>query len=400
MKEIQKGPRIRVAFCIDNMNVGGTELNAVRTAERLDRSRFDVQVVCLQDRGPLLERYAEAGIPVHPLPIANLYGWRTLRQGMRLARLLREEKVDILHAHDAYSNVFAVPWARVAGVKAITSRRWWKGTPGLHWKVASRLAYHGAHVALANSRAVGDLLMSDQGLPRERVAVIPNFVDEHAFLPPSPSEERALRAALGITGAGPVVGIVANLHPVKDQASLVRAFALCHGRWPDARLVLVGDGERRSPLQDLARDLGIAEHVRFAGRRPNRPNLHHLFDVSVLCSLSEGLPNSILEAMAAGRPVVATRVGACADAVLDEVTGLLVPPAEPERLAGAIDRLLSDPVLARTLGGAGRERAREAYSAESALSALEALYERLADPGMRGGGLRSGSRPSLSLSQN
>jgi glycosyltransferase involved in cell wall biosynthesis len=369
--------RVRVAFCIDNMNVGGTELNAVRTAERLSRSRYDLRVICLQTAGPLMERYRAAGIPVLPFPIPSLYAPATARQGLRLARYLRAERIDIFHAHDTYSNVFGGPWARLAGARVIASRRWWTELPGPAWSLATRAAYRVAHAVLANSAGVATLVRDGEGVPAERVAVVPNFVDEDAFHVPTPEERQGMRARLGVEPADTVVGIIANLLPVKDHASLLRAIAsLAPGR-PGLRLVLVGDGPERPALESLARELAIEERVRFAGRIVNKPNLHHAFDVSVLCSRSEGLSNSVLEAMAAGRPVVATDVGAIGDAVLDGVTGRLVPAGRPEALAGALGEVLRDPDRAVEMGERGRARARETYSPEAALSALEALYRRL-----------------------
>ena len=240
--------------------------------------------------------------------------------------------------------------------------------------LANRVAYRFAHRVLANSPRVGELLCATEGVSAERVSVVANFVDEAAFQPPSAEERSALLCEIGVPPDTPIIGIVANLRPVKDHASLLRAVALLRSRWPNLALVLVGDGECRAPLQELARELNINRQVFFAGRRPHHPNLHHLFDVSVLCSRSEALSNSILEAMAAGNPVVATDVGASGDAVLDGATGLLVPPADPPRLGEALERLLSDPELARDMGEAGRERAQAHYSAEAALSSLEELY--------------------------
>jgi glycosyltransferase involved in cell wall biosynthesis len=228
---------------------------------------------------------------------------------------------------------------------------------------------------------VGTLLEEMEGVARRRIAVVPNFLDEEAFRAPSPAERRALAGSLRLEGAGPTIGIVANLLPIKDHASLLRAAAELLPGHAGLRVVLVGDGGCRGELERLAGELGIAGAVVFAGRRPHLPNLHHLFDVSVLCSRSEGLPNSVLEAMAAGRPVVATNVGAVADAVVEGETGLLVPPGDPAALAAALDGLLSDPARARRLGEAGAARARGVYSPEAALGALERLYVELARRG-------------------
>ncbi len=368
---------IRVAFCIDNMNVGGTELNAVRTAERLDPARVSVRVATLQSQGPLLDRYRDAGIEVRSFPLRNLYGAAAARQGLALARWLREERVSILHAHDIYSNVFGVMWGRMAGARTIASRRWWEGYPQMHWRLAARWGYGLADAALANSEAVVALLLRE-GVTPAKISVVPNFLDDHAFEVPADYRLQELRAGIGLRPEDRAIGIVANLLPIKDHATLMRAFARLAAARPAVRLVLVGDGPERSRLQELSAALGITERVVFAGRRSNDPNLHHLFEISVLCSVSEGLPNSVLEAMAAGRPVVATRVGAAGDAVLDGVTGSLVPTGDDAALTGALRALLDDPARARAMGDAGRQRAREKYSPESALRALEQLYGRLA----------------------
>ncbi len=373
------GERLRIAFCIDNMQVGGTELNAIRTAERLDRARYDLRVVSLQDHGPLLERYAAAGVPVDCFPLKSLYGPGALRQGLRLRAYLRAHRIRILHAHDIYSLVFAIPWARSAGVRAIASRRWWEPYPGVHWRAATRLAYALADVTLANSARVARLVTREEHVPPERVVVVPNFVDPEAFAPLSAEVERRLRAELGIDEGDRVVGMVANLRPIKDQPTLLRAVALVLRHHPDVRLVLVGDGPSRPGLAALARELAIESRVVFAGKRPNVPNLHALFEVSVLSSTSEALPNSLLEALAAARPVVATDVGAVPDIVVEGENGLLVPPGDADRLAQALRRLLDDPALGRRMGEAGRRRAETGHTAEVALGALERLYAALVD---------------------
>ncbi len=372
--------RIRIAYCIDNMDIGGSELNAVRTAELLDRSRFDLLIVCLRERGPLMARYAAAGIPVHSFPISSLYGPRTVRQGYRLARFLEQERVQIVHAHDLYTNIFVTPWARFAGVPVvIASRRWWQSLTRRHHRVANALAYRMAHCVLANSPAVGASVSAVEGIPCARVSVISNFVTESAFDTPAPELLTALRRELDLPDEALVVGSVARLAPVKDHASLLRATALLRTRWPRLRVVLIGDGECRDSLEQLAVTLGVSDVVRFAGQRSGPVSLHQLFDVSVVCSTSEGFPNSIVEAMAAGKPVVATAVGGNADAVLDGKTGLLVPASDPEALASAIERLLVSPDLRRDMGETGRRRARDHYGADNVIASLESLYERLLD---------------------
>jgi glycosyltransferase involved in cell wall biosynthesis len=277
-----------------------------------------------------------------------------------------------------YNNVFATICARVARTPLIiASRRWWRSLPAPRYRIANRLAFRLAHCVVANSPAVALSVQTEDGVPPERVAVVPNFVDDAAFGPLSTEGRAAMLSALGVPEGVLVVGVVANLSPVKDQGTLLRALALLGPRWPQVHVVLVGDGECRATLESLTRMLGLEERVHFVGRQPNEPNPHHLFDISVLCSLSEGFPNSIIEAMAAAKPVVATDVGGVADAVTDGETGLLVPPSNPERLAAAIEELLLDPDRRHALGAAGRDRARAHYHAGVVVQSLEALYDRL-----------------------
>jgi glycosyltransferase involved in cell wall biosynthesis len=371
--------RIRVAFCIDNLNIGGTELNAVRLAERLDKSRFLLRIVSLQADGPLADRYRAAGVPLDVFSPGSIAGPNGLREGVRLRDHLRRHGIEVFHAHDMYSNLFGCFWARLSGAKVIASRRW-QGVPAPSrgWKIASRVPYRIAHVALANSPRVGDILHELDRVPRRRIAVVSNFLDERTFDPPSEDVRNAVVRELGLAGARATIGVVANLRPVKDHAMLLQALARLHSRWPDVKVVLVGEGPSREELQRLAEQLGVAAQVVFAGRRPNDPNLNFLFDIGVLCSKREGLPNSVLEAMAAGIPVVATDVGGVGDAVVDGETGHLVPAGDAGRLAMALDSLLANPDRARAMGAAGRARAATMYSPEAALTALESLYLRLA----------------------
>jgi L-malate glycosyltransferase len=374
-----EGP-IRIIYCIDNMQLGGTELNAVRTVERLDRSRFAVEVVCVRADGPLMARYEAAGIPVHAFPMSSLWGVGALRQGVRLVRLLRDQRIEVVHSHDAYTSVYATLWARVAGVRGvIASRRSWH-SPHLRGQMlrANRLAYRFAHAVIGNSPSVARLVETEGGVPASRVVTIPNFLDPQAFDPIPDAERVRLLTELGVPSGAFVVGIVARLAPVKDHGTLFHAVASLMESIPAMHVVVVGDGPERQSLETLAASIGLADVVHFAGQRPQAPNLHGLFDVSVLCSISEAFPNSILEAMAAARPVVATDVGGNPDAIREGRTGLLVPPSDPSRLAGAIARLHAEPAFRAKLGAAARASAQAGYSADSVLPQLERLYQRMA----------------------
>jgi glycosyltransferase involved in cell wall biosynthesis len=374
------GDPIRVVYCIDNMQVGGTELNAVRTAERLDRRRFALSVVCFRENGPLMARYKDAGIPVHAFPMTSLLGTESIRQAGRLIRLFRKEETEIVHSHDAYTSVYGTMCARLAGVRGvIASRRSWN-SPHLQGRImrANRVAYRFADRVVGNSPSVSRLVEAEGGVSASRIVTIPNFLDPEAFEPMAAEDRRRMLDELGVPESAFVVGIVARLSRVKDHGTLLRAVASLRDRIPALHCVLVGDGPERGAIEAQAASLGIADLVHLAGERAQPPNLHGLFDVSVLCSTSEAFPNSVLEAMAAARPVIATDVGGTPDAVREGTTGLLVRPSDPSRLADAILRLYSEPALRVKLGNAGCAAARADYGADAVIRKVEALYTQLA----------------------
>jgi glycosyltransferase involved in cell wall biosynthesis len=375
-----KSPRrpLRIVFFIDTLGLGGTELNAVRLAERLDPAQFAISIACFGD-GPLRARLEAAGIPIHIYRLRSLYGIGMMRQGLRFARFLREEQVDVVHSHDRYANLFSMMWGRYAGTRGlIASKRWGTAAMRITHTVTNRLAYRLAHRVLGNSNQVGESLFAVEHVPRERIVVVPNFVDEDAFDVAPREEVDALRRELDVPSDALVVGIVARLHPVKDHKSLIKAIALLKPEFPQLLLLLIGGGPKLADLEALAKAEGVESIVRFAGQREPPPNLHSLFDVSVLCSLSEGFPNSVVEAMAAARPVVGTAVGGVPDAVRDGTNGRLVPAGDPSALAAALAPLLRDRELRRRMGAAGQQIARDEYSAATVLPRLSALYNELA----------------------
>ena len=373
------GRPLRVVFCIDSLSVGGTEMNALHVAEQLDRTRFTVSVACFRGDGPLRPQFDAAGIPIDEFPLRSLYGPGMLREGLRFMRFLHRERVDVVHAHDRYSNVFGVPWARLAGTRAVIASKRWGSISRVH-AAGNRGAYRLAHRVLANSHAVGASLVEVDGVPPDRIVIIPNFVEADAFSA-APSDWLAqTRTELALGDGALAVGIVANLRPIKDHATLLRAIARLLPRFPTVRLVLVGGGEMHARLEALAETLGLGHVMRFAGVRPNRPNLHRLFDISVLCSVSEGFPNSIVEAMAAARPVVATAVGGVSDAVTDGVNGFLVAAGDDLALSHALVRLLESRELRVTMGEAGQQIARDRFRDATVVPQIERLYTALAGP--------------------
>ncbi len=369
---------VRVMHLLNRMEIGGTELNALRTAELLDRSQVDLEVAILGPDGPLLERYEQLGIPIHRLSIRNLYGVGTMREARRFAAILRQRRIEILHAHDVYANIFGAAAGRLAGLPGvIASRRWWKRTPRRGLLPVNRVAYALSHRVVANTPAVARMLSEDERVPSTRVTVLPNFLEAAAFDPAPDGHWEREPGLAAIPRDALVVGAVGRLNAVKDLGTLIRAAAALP---PSVHIVLVGDGPERGELQALVSALSLQDRVHFVGERPARPSFHHRFDISTLTSISEGLPNSVLEAMAAGRPVVASSVGGVPDLITHGETGLLFTPGDVAALAGHLARLAGDAQERERLGRQARDHVAAHYSADAVLSNLYHLYRDLARP--------------------
>src|SRR5258708_7321811 len=255
------GMPLNVVFCLDSINVGGTEMNAVRVAERLDRGRFRLSVVCFRGDGALRSRFDAAGVPVHEFPVRSLYGASMIREGMRFAAYLRRERIDIVHAHDRYANVFGALFARMAGTRCIITSKRWGSISRVH-AVGNRLAYSLSHRVLGNSTRVGESLVSEDHVAPAKVVVIPNFVDDALFHEPDPGWLAQMRRELSLPDGALVVGIVANLRVIKDHRSLIRAIALLRDHFPGLVLVMMGTGDQRSALEALGAELGVSSVLR------------------------------------------------------------------------------------------------------------------------------------------
>jgi glycosyltransferase involved in cell wall biosynthesis len=374
---------LRVAFLVDGFALGGTELNAVRTAEAVDREAYDLTVLGMRRDGPLLTRYAAADIPVVDFWFRGLRHPDAVPMTFRLARWLRQHRVDVLHCHDKYSNMFGALAGRMAGVPLVIASRRFQDFEGRRFAVGNAYAFRLAHRVLANSDGVARIL-ADEGVDPAKIVVVRNFLDDVAFEAAPASARAAFRAELALPDDAIVIGCVARLDPIKDHESLITAFAEVRRHQPRAVLVLIGDGPHRAALEQHARTAGVADVVRFAGWRSNTVNLHRWFDVSTLASIAEGFPNVVIEAMAAGVPVVATDVGGVRDAVRDGETGLLVPSRDPAALAAALGRVVDDAALRARLARAGRALAESHYRREAVVPTVAALWETARGSG-RGG---------------
>ena len=366
---------------LDSFNQGGTEWQIVQLTKWLQASgKYRVFLAALSGEGPLraeVERLGYSDIPTFPLQ--NFYNVNALKQQLRLVAYMREKEIDVVHAHDFYTNIFGMTAATLAGVGArIASRRETEGirSPVKRW--VERRAFNSAKVVIANAEAIRQQLISE-GLSAEKVVTIHNGIDI-ARIAPQPDDRRTeLVDSFGLPQSLRFVTIVANMrHLMKDQATFLRAAQLIHQAVPESAFVLAGEGEQADSLRRLAEELGIGSSAFFIGRCNRIADLLSISDVCVLSSKGvEGFSNSILEYMAAARPVVATDVGGAREAVLEGETGYIVKTEDFESMAQQIISLLRDPERARAMGTRGRKRVKELFSCEAQLGRVEEVYGRL-----------------------
>ena len=330
---------------------------------RLDRNRFTVHAVCFRREGQWLARVEESAASVVEFPVRGFARSSTLRQLWRFADWCRRERITIVQTSDFYSNVFGLTGALLGGVKVrIASRRELNPDKSAAQIRLQRLAYGAATRIVANSPAAAAMLASE-GVRKKRVSIVPNGLDANLYL--EPRRGGSIRRVI----------TVANLRPEKSHETLIAAAALLSSSCPDLRYVIVGDGSRRAELEALARVRGVDRIVEFLGHREDVPELLAGADAFVLPSRSEAFPNGVIEAMAAGLPVIASAVGGILDLVEPGRTGALVPPADAEALASAIRSLHADPARAQAIGAAARCEVLARYSFDRMLRMFETLYE-------------------------
>jgi glycosyltransferase involved in cell wall biosynthesis len=369
---------IRVAYCVENLGVsGGTESNAVRTMENIDRTRVDPVVVAIGPDGPMRARYERAGYTVHRFRTGPLWHPKTYTQVVRLARFFRDRQIEVVHANDVYTNWVCTLAGRLARVPCVLASKRWT-TEQDRFRHLTRLSFRMADAVLGNSELIARSAHEVDGARADRLVVVPNFIELSAFERLPAAEVVAWRTQLGIDPSAVVFGCVQRLRVEKEHARVIRAFASL--RLPSAcQLVLVGDGpeEERLRVQVASLPPAIKDRVRLVGHLPSRPSPHQLFDVSILPARSEGFPNSMLEAMAMGRAVISTDVGGVRDALEDGESGLLVPPSDEAAMSAAMQRLLSDHLLRASLGTAALVRARGTYASDRVLPRLVDVYVQL-----------------------
>jgi len=373
--------RLRVLYLIDSLGQGGAEHLLVRYLEALPRAGVDPAVVVIQDRdgNPLAGAISELGVPLE-----NLHIDRLRRRGAlaRVGAAIDRASPDLVHTQLEFSNILGTIAARRRGIPAVATlhtldrpRPW--SRDAVRFRLMARVLATRASRVIAVSHSAAQHFTNRSGAGRRLVTTLHNGIELERFLRPHPGAAARLRSDLGVPETSRFVVTVAVLRPPKGIDDLIAALPGVVLGVPDTHLVVVGDGPARPDLEQAVAAHGVAGRVHFLGHRADVDEVLAAADVFVLPSHTEALPTVLIEAMAAGLPVVATTVGGIPEMVERGSSALLVPPHQPELLAEAITRVLTSPLQAAAMGTAGRRLARTRFDLNRQVGSLVDEYRRV-----------------------
>jgi len=364
----------KLLFINYSLGMGGIETLLLELCKAMKAgSNYDPAVCVFEAQGVLEKEFERIGVPVH---VVQKQRNRDYLLPFKLSRLIKNESYELVHVHNQMAWLYGGIGAILAGKPLLYTEHTFlqKFKPSQQRHMKRLLFWVGRKTRLVTTVAKHLIpgLEQDMGIPHERIRNIYNGID------PAPYQltidrERKMRE-LGLSPKKRIVGIVASLTEAKDHATLVKAFSLVLRDVPDAVLLIVGEGALEADIRSLVASLNIGEHVCFLGVRRDIPELLQLFDVFTLSSLVEGLPVSLLEAMASGCPVVVTRIPGV-DELVDERSGVLVPHSNPEEQAAALVRLLTHEDMAQMLASAARQRVLDEFSFAAMTQAYLSCYD-------------------------
>lgn len=375
--------KTNVLEIVGSFHQGGAERQAVQLSQMLvEEGSFNIFMATLENAGILREEVERSGFGEIPeFKLTSFYDFNMLRQIKNAAGFIRRNNIKIVHAHDFYTNIFGMAAARFAGVPA---RIAFKGETGgmktANQLKAENLAFNFAHTVIANARAVKDYLIDEQNIKENKIEVIYNGLDLKRLVPKQNMTRAEICEMFGLPAESDrkFVTIVANLrHKVKNHAMFLRAAQAVKASVKEAEFVLAGEGELLEELKNLAAELGISDACHFTGRCMAVAELLSISDACVLSSTNEGFSNSILEYMAAEKPVVATDVGGAREVIIEGKTGFLVASDDDRAMAARLIEILKDDEKARKLGAKGRKVIEEKFSSEIHVGRVVTLYQTL-----------------------
>jgi glycosyltransferase involved in cell wall biosynthesis len=366
--KIDKVKSKRVLHVLFSAGLGGCESLCVDLARNLDQARWPSEVVFLSEQGgPTRDRLESFGVPVHVCPYDRQRRFDFVR---RFSRLCRKLDVHTVITHSFGVHLFVAVGARLGGVKQVfvSVQNPPPSDKLLRRKTAvlAQLSRPFVSKEIACSHYVSNLASQYYALPNKRIAVVWNWCDIKNVA------TRAASVREYRQSNGPILGIVARLDPIKDQATVIRAFAQFCRKYPAARLRLIGDGPSRASLEALTAELGISDRVQFLGAKLDVPEQIADLDIFVFATTeNEGFGIVLAEAMAAGVPIIATDIGPCSEVLDGGRAGMLVPARDPTALAEGMEKLWESPSLRNQLVEGALATVQERYSSETAASRYE-----------------------------
>jgi glycosyltransferase involved in cell wall biosynthesis len=355
---------------------GGVEEHMLSLLQGLDRRVFQLYLACT----PAVLKQIGSDIPndVEVLPI-ELVSFSSAKAALQLARFLRKKRIQIVHSHMFQSSMLASPIAKLCGVRVVIE------TPHIreHWRrgwlkrrfFVDRLVARTVDHYVAVSGANAEYLAQIKGLPARKIGIIRSASDVSSF-DPGRIAPSGLRESLAFGSHDPVLVVVGRLEPQKGHEVLLKAMPAVVREIPQVRLVCLSEGQLRSDLERQVVALGLTNNVRFVGYQPDIRDWLALSDLTVLPSFFEGLPLTVIESLAAGRPVIASAVDGVPEVVSHGENGLLVPAGNSEKLAEAICLLLKDPQLRQAMARKGREKVLQEFGVERLIRETHHLYLR------------------------
>lgn len=363
---------------VGSFHQGGSERQAVQLTRLLHEDKtHKIYIAALNNEGVLKPEVEQLGFSDVPeFKLKSFYDLNFLKQLKRCARFIKENDIEIVHTHDFYTNVFGITAARLAGVKTkIASKRETSGMRSEAQKKIEKGIFKIADCIVVNAEAVRNYLI-EEGISRNKIRVIYNGLDLERLEPSETNREKICKSLnLPLDGKIKFVTLVANLrHTVKNQPMFLRTAQRVLEKIPESHFVLAGEGELKTELETLARELKIEQNTHFIGRCRQVPELLSISSVGVLTSFAEGFSNSILEYMAANLPVVATNVGGASEAVVENETGYLVESDDDAAMANRLIELLQNEAKIAKFGENARQRVERKFSLESQLVNTLDLY--------------------------
>jgi len=371
-------PRKRIVFLIDGLGLGGAERLLVTYLQHLDRTRFEPRVCVMQVKNgnPLAVEIEKLGVPIDFVPVKRLADPGALP---RLLGYLRRVRPHILHTQLEFADTLGCTAAKMLGIPAVATLHT-ADAPKKGEKSYQRLKLrwwilrHFSTRVIAVSEGTRRHHLRVGKLPPQKVVTLHNGIDLSRFTPIPPAEMASLRESLGIPADVPVLITVAVLRQPKGIQFMLEALPDILKVVPDTRYLIVGDGNHREKLESIAAEKGVSDRVIFTGTRRDIPPLLAAADIFVLPTLTEALPTVLAEAMAAGKPIIASEVGGVPEMVDDGRNGLLIPPADSRALTEACVKLLKNPKRARAMGLVGRTIVAERFNIRRQVRRLEKLY--------------------------